>query len=408
MPAQDGLLRDASSTVQPIYYDPFDYAIDRDPYPVWERMREEQPLYCNERYQFWAFSRFDDVLHAYRETATFSSTHGVMLETLDRPVDLSSLISMDPPEHDSMRKLVSRAFTPRRVSDLEQSIVALVDDYLDPFLGAPGFDYVTDFGALLPPMVIGELLGVPRTDRDMLRLWFDEMMHREDGTGDPTDAAVAAGTAMFEYTSTMLAERRKRPEPDMVTALIEVELEEEGRLRKLTDFEVVNFVALLAGAGVETVARLLSWAAVTLARFPDERARLVEDADLLPNAVEELLRYEAPSPVNGRWVLRPYQAYGVEIPAESKVLLLNGSANRDPREFEEPDRFDVGRTITRHITFGSGAHFCLGAALARLEARVALAGTLARFPRWEIDEAELVPVHTTTVRGFKAVPIHVG
>jgi len=389
-----------------IYYDPYDYEIDLDPHPVWKRMRADQPLYWNERYEFWALSRFDDVWAAYHDTTTFSSAHGVQLETLDAPVEHASMIFMDPPAHDRLRKLVSHAFTPRRIRELEASVTDLVDGYLEQFVGAETFDYVEQFGALVPPMVIGELLGVPAPDRDQLRHWFDDILHHDEHSTGPSERATAAGLATFEYVTAMITERRRAPRDDLITALLDAELDEGGAARKLDDFEVVSFVLLLAGAGVETVARLLSWAAVVLARNPDQRALLAEDPALIANGVEELLRYEAPSPVNGRWVTRPFEAHGQVVPAESKILLLNGSANRDEREFDDPDRFDVRRTMKRHITFGYGAHFCLGAALARVEGRVALASTLARFPTWEIDDAELVPVHTSTVRGYSSVPIH--
>jgi cytochrome P450 len=389
-----------------IYYDPYDYEIDVDPHPVWRQMREDQPLYRNERYGFWALSRFEDVWAAYHDTTTFSSSHGVQLETLDEPIEHPSLIFMDPPEHDRLRKLVSRAFTPRRVRDLEVSVTALVDDILSQFVAAEQFDYVEQFGALVPPMVIGELLGVPASDRDQLRHWFDDLLHRDEHSTGPSERAMAAALETFEYVTAMIAERRRAPRDDLMSALLEADLDDDGTARTLDDLEVVSFVILLAGAGVETVARLLSWAAVVLARNPDQRALLAEDPTLIANGIEELLRYEAPSPVNGRWLTRPFAVHGTVVPAESKILLLNGSANRDPREFDDPDRFDVRRVIKRHITFGYGAHYCLGAALARLEGRVALARTLARFPTWEIDDTELVPVHTSTVRGFASVPIH--
>lgn len=389
-----------------LYYDPFDPEIDRDPHPVWRRLREDRPLYWNEQHEFWALSRFKDVWAARVDTATFSSTHGVMLETLDRPTDFPSVIFMDPPEHDSMRKLVSRAFTPRCIAELEGHITDLVKVYLDPFVGGSGFDYVEQFGALLPPMVIGELLGVPPSDRDMIRRWFDAMLHREDGSGQPKGAAIEAGLALHQYASALVGARRGRPGRDMLSALVEAEIQEESGVRQLSESEIVRFVLLLAGAGSETVARFLSWTAVLLARYPDERRRLVEDPGLVPNAVEELLRFEAPSPVNGRWTLQPFSAHGVTVPSGSKLHLLNGSANRDQREFRDPDRFDVTRRAKRHITFGYGAHHCIGAALARLEGRIALSETLARFPQWEIDESELVRVQTTTVRGFSSVPIH--
>jgi cytochrome P450 len=391
----------------PIYYDPFDVEIDRHVHTVWRRLREEQPVYWNDRYGFYALSRFDDVWNAYHDTATFSSTHGVLPESLDEPIELPIVIFMDPPEHDWMRKLVNRAFTPRRVSALEEHVTVLVDEYLEPFVGASQFDYLEQFGALLPPMVIGHMLGVPESESDMVRHWFDDMLHHEDGNPLPSARSQAAMQSLNDYAAAMVADRRQHPGEDMITVLLEGEIDDgAGATRRLSEFELVTFVLLLAGAGVETVARLLSWAAVTLAANPDERALLVDDPALIPNAIEELLRYEAPSPVNGRFTLQPYRAHGVDIPAGSKVLLLNGSANRDPREFDDPDRFDVRRIIKRHISFGYGAHFCLGAALARMEARIALTGTLARFPRWDVDPSELVPVTTSTVRGYSSVPIH--
>lgn len=395
-------------TSTPIYYDPFDPEIDRDVHAVWARMREEQPAYWNEKYGFWALSRFEDVWNGYRDTATFSSTHGVMPETLDEPFGMPMVIFMDPPEHDWMRKLVSHAFTPRRIADLEERVQELVAAYLDPLRGSGGFDYVADFGALLPAMVIGHMLGVAEADRDTIRRWFDAMMHHDDSDPAVGAEAMDAMAQLHGYTGELIAERRQSPGDDMVSVLLAAEVDEGTGPRRLTDDELTSFVMLLAGAGVETVARLLSFAAVTLARNPGERRLLAQDPSLIPGAVEELLRYEAPSPVNGRWTLRPYRAHGIEIPAGSKVLLLNGSANRDPREFEDPDRFDVRRQGKRHASLGFGAHFCLGAALARLEGRAAIEGTLARFPDWEIDEAELVRVQTSTVRGFSSVPIHLG
>ena len=395
-------------TSSSIYYDPFSAEIDRNVHAVWRLMREERPAYWNERYGFWALSRFEDVWTGYHDTATFSSTHGVQPEALDKAVAVPLVIFMDPPEHGWMRNLVSPAFTPRRIAALEARVTDLVDRYLDPFVGSPGFDYVEQFGALLPPMVIGHMLGVAEADRDLVRRWFDVILHHEEGSTERSAAASAAITALLDYGSALIAERRRHPGDDMITVLLGAEIDDGSGPRRLTESELVSFIMLLAGAGVETVARLLSWAAVTLARHPDQRQILVEDPSLIPGAVEELLRYEAPGPVAGRWTLRPYRAHGVEIPAGSKVLLLIGSANRDRREFDDPDRFDVRRVIKRHISFGYGAHFCLGAALARLETRLALAGTLARFPRWDIDPSELVPVQTSTVRGFSSVPIHLG
>jgi cytochrome P450 len=391
----------------PLYYDPYDYAIDVDPHPVWRRLREEAPVYWNERYEFFALSRFDDVWRAYLDTTTFSSTHGVELDTLDAPIEFPSMIFMDPPQHDAMRKLVSRAFTPRRIADLEGFVRDLVAELLDRHRGEESFDYVTEFAALLPPMVIGALLDVPAGDRDMLRVWFDAMLHRDEGETGPGPAAIEGATSVAVYAGEMITARRRSPGDDFVSDLLRAEVQDaDGAPRRLADHEVQSFITLLAGAGVETVARLLSWAVVVLARHPEQRAKLVVDPALVPAGIEELLRFEAPSPVNGRFSLAPSEFQGVTIPAGSKVLMLNGSANRDPREFDRADTFDVEREITRHISFGYGTHFCLGAALARLEARIALEGTLVRFPTWDIDEPELEMVRTSTVRGFSSVPIH--
>jgi len=396
-------------TTQPndIYYDPYDHEIDADPHPVWQRMREEAPVYWNEKYGFYALSRFDDVWRAYLDAKTFSSSHGVELENLDHPMPQPTvMIFTDPPEHDALRKLVSRAFTPRRIADLEASIRGLCGELLDPFRDASAFDYVSDFAAIVPPMVIGELIGVPVDERDVLRTWFDAMLHREDGVLAPPASAIQASIEVHQYAGELVADRRRAPGDDLISALLTAEIELDGERRVLTDMEIQNFVVLLSGAGVETVARLLSWAGVVFARNPEQRAKVVANPGLVAGAVEELLRYEAPSPVNGRFTFAETEFHGVRIPAGSKVLMLNGSANRDPREFDRPDQFDVERRITRHISLGYGTHFCLGASLARLETRVALEETFARFPAWDVVDDELEMVRTNTVRGYAHVPIH--
>jgi cytochrome P450 len=391
-------------------YDPYDYDLDRDVHPVWKRLRDEAPLYRNDEYDFWALSRFDDVYDASMDPLTFSSAHGTVLEMITEEVDgwqSELIIFMDPPRHTAMRKLVSRAFTPRRIDRLETDIAGLVGRYLDPLRDRDSFDYVAEFGALQPPMVIGALLGVPEEDRDAVRVWFDDVLHREPGSIEPSGRAVEAGLAMAQYVIDMVAERRRSPQDDLLTGLIEAEIEEDGGSRRLTDSELCGFVTMLAGAGVETVARLLSWTAVVLAANPDQRSLLVADPGLIGNAVEELLRYEAPSPIQSRYLTRPVELHGTTVPEGSKVSLLTGSAGRDERVFDDPDRFDVRRSITKHLSFGYGAHFCLGSSLARMEGRIAIDGTLARFPEWEVDETGLEWVHTSTVRGFHHVPIRV-
>jgi len=386
-----------------IVYDPYDYAIDADPHPVWKRMRDDAPLYWNEKYEFWALSRFADVYEASRDIETFSSARGTVLELIDQPIEtFAPMIFQDPPYHTLLRALVSRAFTPRRITALEARIRELVVQYLDPLAGGESFDYVQEFAAKLPAMVIGSLLGVPEADQDAVRRQTDEMLHIEPGE---TLAHKPAVVDLYAYWHELVKERRAQPRDDLVTALVQSEITgDDGTPRRLDDMELLAFIGLLSGAGNETVARLLSWAAVLLARNPDQRALLVADRALLPNAIEELLRYEAPSPIQARWVTRPIEMHGATIPGERKIVLLTGSAGRDEREYPDADRFDVRRTMHRHASFGYGPHFCLGAALARLEARVALEETLARFPTWEIDESGLRWVHTSTVRGYETVP----
>jgi cytochrome P450 len=316
------------------------------------------------------------------------------------------MIFMDPPRHDELRHLVSRAFTPRRVASLESRARELCARFLDPQLDGSGFDYVEDFAAKIPTMVIGAMLGVPDGDQDQLRIWGDDMMRFEpDGLSAEKLEAMQRFSA---YLQEMVDERRRKPRDDMVSDLLSAEItREDGSTRRLDNREVLEFFILLEMAGSETTARLLGWASVLLARHPDQRAKLVANRGLVPNAVEELLRYEPPSPVQARFVPRSVEWYGQTVSAGSKIALLTGSAGRDEREYSEPDRFDVERRFDRHATFGYGVHFCLGANLARLEARVVLEETLERLPEWSVDEGEIELVRTSTVRGPVRVPIHI-
>lgn len=389
-----------------LVYDPYDYGIDADPHPVWRRLRDEAPLYHNERYDFYALSRFQDVLDAHLDPETFSSARGTVLELMDEPMDPAPMIFMDPPEHTRLRRLVNRAFSPRRIAALEERIRELCARYLDPLVDTGGFDYVADFGAKLPVMVVSSLLGIPEVDQDQVREWTDGTLHRDPGETKPGERARRASGRLFGYFQQHIDERRPRPRDDLMSDLMHTPLSaDDGSERTLTDAELHTFYGLISAAGNETVARFLGWAATTLARWPDERARLAADPGLVPNAVEELLRYEAPSPIQARWVTRDVELHGHVVPAASKMALLTGSAGRDEREHGEPDRFDVTRRIERHVSFGHGIHFCLGAALARMEGRVAIEETLARFPTWEVDEDGLEMVHTSTVRGYAKVPI---
>lgn len=389
-------------------WDPYDRELHHDPYEVWRRMRDEAPVYRNEKYGFYALSRFADVLDASLDTETFSSAHGITLDMISEEAlpPPNPMIMMDPPAHTSMRKLVNRTFTPRRMAELENRIHELCATYLDPFVGSSGFDYVSDFSMRLPVMVISSLLGFPESDHDQLRIWSDAQLHREPGDPNLTPAGQEAMQHLVAYYAEQIAMRRASPTDDIVSDLIAAELvEPDGTVRHLDDGELIMFIILINLAGNETVARLLGWAGLTLARFPEQRAKLLEDPGLLGGAVEELLRFEAPSPVQGRFALRDSIVHGVTIPAGSKVLLVTGAAGRDEREYEEPDRFDVERSASRHISFGHGAHFCLGAALARIEARIGIEETLRRFPVWEVDESAIEFVHTNSVRGPASLPI---
>jgi len=382
-----------------LYWDPLDVTIDAEPYEIWRRLRDEAPVYRNERYDFWALSRYADVEAAHRDPAGFVSNHGTVLEMMtERPVPSGLMIFQDPPEHTRLRSLVSRAFTPRRVAGLEAHIRQLCDELLAPWADGADFDFdfVADFGATLPSMVICELLGVPSADRQWVKDKIDVTFHIEPGVGMVNDVSLTARIELDGYLVELLRERTESPADDLLSGLTQTDL---------TLRESVDFANLLVSAGTETVARLLGWTAVVLDQNPDERAALVADPELIPNAVEELLRYEAPSPVQGRWTSRAVELHGTEIPTGSKVLLITGAAGRDERHYPDADRFDVRRHFDHHVSFGFGIHFCLGAALARLEGRVAIEEALGRHPAWEVDHDRAARLHTSTVRGWSSVPV---
>jgi cytochrome P450 len=389
------------------YWDPFDVDLDTDPYDTWRRLRDEAPVYRNDRFGFWALSRFSDVETAHRDHATFSSAHGTVLEMMsEQTYPGSMMIFMDPPEHTRLRSLVSRAFTPRRVAALEDRVREIARDLLDAWAPGDAFDFVQQFGARLPSMVISSLFGVPPGDQEHVRHLIDTVFHLDPEHGMVNDIAFGARIELHRYLIAQLEERVARPTDDMLTGLVQAEvLDDDGAPRRLTIQESAEFANLLISAGTETVARLLGWAAVVLARHPGQRAELAADPSLLPNAVEELLRLEAPSPVQGRWTTRDVELHGTAIPAASKVLLITGSAGRDERKYPDPDRFDIHRTFDHHVSFGYGIHFCIGAALARMEGRIGLEEALRRHPRWEVDEAAAVRLHTSTVRGWVNVPV---
>jgi cytochrome P450 len=396
-------------TVSTLHWDPFDEEVDRNPYPVWKRLRDDAPLYRNDEYGFWALSRFEDVEHAHRDPSTFSSAHGTVLERMEVEAGGSRMmIFLDPPDHTMLRRLVSRSFTPRRITGLDVRIREICADLLDPYLGESGFDFVQDFGAQLPSRVISSLVGVPPADQEPTRQLVDGMFHVEPGVGMVNDTSASAALELAGYLWRLVDERRAAPRDDLISSLVQAEVtDDDGTRRGLTSQECTEFAILLYSAGTETVAKLLGNAAVVLADHPEQRAELVAESDLIPNAIEELLRYEPPSPVQGRWTSRPVDIHGTTLPEGAKVLLLTGSAGRDEREFPDPDHFDVHRTMANHLSFGYGVHFCIGAALARLEGSIGLEEVFRRFPTWDVDDAGVERVNTSTVRGYRRVPIAV-
>jgi cytochrome P450 len=388
-------------------WDPYDVELDDEPYAAWARLRDHAPVYRNDRYDFWALSRFADVEAAHKDPLTFSSARGTVLENMGNDMSaLGMMIFLDPPAHTRLRSFVSRALTPRRVAALEERVRALCAELLDPLVGTGHFDYVQAFAAQLPSRVISSLVGVPPEDQEEQRRLVDALFHIEPEVGTMNESAAAAGLALITYLGELVEQRMASPRDDMVSDLIRAEItDDEGNARRLTADECTRFALLLYSAGTETVAKLLGNAAVVLAQHPAQRADLVAQPELIANAVEELLRFEAPSPVQGRWTTRDVSLHGVDIPQDSKVLLLTGSAGRDERAFSDPDRFDVRRTISHHLSFGYGVHFCVGAALARLEGRIALEETLKRFPTWDVDPRAVTRAHTSTVRGYREVTV---
>ncbi|HET9612293.1 MAG TPA: cytochrome P450 [Acidimicrobiales bacterium] len=395
-----------TATDADVYYDPFDFEIDADPYPIWRRLRDEQPLYYNQRYDFFALSRFEDVERCLVDWRRYSSARGTLLELIKSDIEIppGSIIFEDPPNHDLHRGLLSRVFTPRKMNAIEPKVREFCAQTLDPLVGAGGFDFIRDLGAQMPMRTIGMLLGIPEQDQEALRDRIDEGLRLEEGTMPDIDLEHARSQSQVfeEYIDW----RADHPSDDLMTELLQAEYTDvDGNRRRLTRDEVLGYVNLLAAAGNETTTRLIGWTGKVLAEHPDQRRDLVEDRSLIPNAIEELLRFEPPSPVQARYVTEDVEHHGQVVPEGSALLLLNASGNRDERKYPDADRFDVHRRIDHHLSFGYGIHFCLGAALARLEGRVALDEVLTRFPSWEIDTDNAVQARTSTVRGWERLPV---
>ncbi len=388
------------------YYDPYDVEIDKDPYPIWKRLRNEQPLYYNDKHDFYALSRFDDVETCSRDWRRYSSARGTLLELIKSGVEAppGTIIFEDPPQHDLHRALLSDVFKPRRIAELEPKVREYCARSLDPLLGKGRFDFIADIGAPVPMRTIGMLLGIPETDQQAIRDRIDDSLKLKDGA--PPDMMARMGENQSEIFAEYIDWRAENPSDDIMTELLTAEFDDvDGKRRRLTRDEVLGYVNLLAAAGNETTTRLIGWAGKVLAEHPDQRHELADSPRLIPNAIEELLRYESPSPVQARYVTEDVHHHGQTVKAGSVMLLLTASANRDERRFPDGDRFDIRRQIERHVAFGYGVHFCLGASLARLEARVALEELLKRFRDWEVDWEHAVQAHTSTVRGWERLPV---
>jgi cytochrome P450 len=387
---------------------PFSYAFHEDPYPTYRWLRDHAPVYRNGELDFYAISRFDDIVAASVDHETYSSAKGTVLEMDPSMIEaLPIIIFMDPPRQTRLRRLVSKAFTPARIAALEPLIRSIAVELLDRFAAGGRCEFIADFAAQLPIAVISTMIGVPREDRDMVREWTDEALARDENDPQVPAAALEANAELARYFYQLVNDRRARPRDDMASLLAHAQLtDEEGSIQRLTDAELTGFCTLLSSAGNETVTKLLGNAVVLLARHPEQRRRLVEDPRLVPGAVEEILRYWPPSQYQGRTLTRDVTLHGVAMPRDARVLLLTASGCRDERAFPDADRLDIGRDIPLQLALGHGAHKCLGAALARLESRVALEELHARVPEYEVDEANLARVHMSNVHGFANVPMH--
>ena len=385
--------------------DPFSHEFHDDPYPVYRWLRDNDPCYRNDSVGFYALSRYADVLEASQQPLLYSSAEGTTIEMLDTKAMLPMMIFMDPPGHDVQRKLVSRAFTPRAINDLEPFVRATAIECLDPLVENGGGDFVEEFSAILPMNVIMELLGVPAADRNNLRHLMDATLDRLEEPPYVPDHAIEAMGKTSEYWQGLLADKRAHPDDGFVSKLCEAEIvDDDGVAKRLTDREVIGFASLIGSAGTETLTKLLANAAVLFHRNPDEWQKLLADPSKTPGAVEETLRYWPPSQYQGRVLTDDVTAHRVHMPKGSRVLLLTAAANRDEREYDDADRFDIDRTLHVALGFGYGLHFCLGAALARLEGRIGLEEFARCFPRYEVDEDNLRRVHMSNVHGFASVP----
>ena len=390
-----------------VYYDPFDFDIDDNPYPIWKRLRDEAPLYYNDKYKFYALSRYEDVSRELMNFDTFRSGRGTTMDIIMSGIEVPPGIILfeDPPIHDLHRRLLSRVFTPRRMESIEPLTRDFCVRALDPLVGSGRFDFVENLGAMVPMRTIGYLLGIPEDSQESIRDRGGRQLTLKDGTFRP------ATQEFFEQSYEMFSDyidwRVEHPSDDLMTQLLNAEVGDDGATRRLTRIEVLQYTNMIAGAGNETTTRLIGFLGQLLGEHPDQRRQIVDNPSLIPMAIEEVLRYEAPSPVQARYVARDVECRGTTVPEGSVMLLLNGSANRDERRYPDGEKFDIHRGDT-HLSFGHGLHFCLGSALARMQARVALEEVIKRWPDWDVDYVNASKAHTSSVRGWAKLPVFTG
>ncbi|HTH86132.1 cytochrome P450 [Mycobacterium sp.] len=389
----------------PVSQDYFD-----NPYEIYERMRDEAPVYYDEVEDFYALTRHADVAAAFKDYESFSSARGCDLSMVRTgEVPQKSIIFMDPPDHRHMRSLLNKAFTPRAIQSQRETVIELVEHYLskaDP----DHFDVVQDFSGPFPVEVITRMAGVPEEFRQQVRHWIDTSLQRDPGQIDLSEANMQANIDSAVYYYGLVQERRENPQDDMINRLIAAEVPgENGELRKLDDIEITGFLTLLGGAGAETVTKLVGSAVVEFARHPEQWQKLLDDRSKIPDAVEELLRYVGPVQYNVRYSIKDVELPSGIVPANKPVFLMGAAANRDPRAFEDAETFDItrDRSQAQNLGLGYGIHSCLGAALARMESAIALERLLDFMPRYEVDFHGLERVHMQNVAGYHHVPVKV-
>jgi cytochrome P450 len=395
-----------SASTTDLYWDPYKVEITADPYPVYRRLREEAPLYYNDELDFYALSRHHDIERALLNAATYISGKGGILELIRAGIEMPPgvFIFEDPPGHTIHRRLMSRVFSPRNVAQLEDKVREFTAHSLDPLVGADRFDIIEKLGAQVPMKTISMLLGIPDDHQERFRDHADASLRTE--AGKPMDVPDEGNFLTSGIFGDFIDYRMTHPADDLMTDLLQAEFTDEtGTTRRMDRQELLIYLEVISGAGNETTNRLIGWTAKVLAEHPDQRREVAKDSSLVPNTIEEILRFEPPAHHMARVVSQDVEVHGTTLTEGDIVIMLAGSANRDDRRHPDGDRFDIHRTIGQTLTFGNGIHLCLGAALARLEGRIVLEEFLKRFPDWDVDLAQAHLSPTSTVRGWETLPV---